>query len=739
MAVVFVRPDVVCAWRGPSLLVTTPDGECSGAQSISGFYYRETRFLGRLVLRVNGARPWLCEASALTPDALTFAYVHPEIRQPGGGGTGQSGDDQHPDAVGLPERSLEFRVTYSVTLSRLNVAIEVINRALDEVSADLECAVDADFADIQEALSGHREQQAEVECEPSAKVLRFRYTHPELQYRTEIQHGAEWEWRGDSLYRQIRLRPRQATIQTISVVPIDLVDRWTAADVASRDAALETWRQSFSRVKAVRNRTFEDVVSRNVRDFASFPLMSGPRDEWLCPQAGVPLYPAFFGRDALTAGWQAASVDRGQALDAALVRLGRLQTDRFDAWRDEEPGRIPYQVRTGPLARLNLNPYSAYYADYASPLMYVISLANLFAWTGETSNVRRHWDTVRRILDWAREHGDSDRDGYLEYHTHSSKGTKNQGWKDSGDAIIYDDGAPVPSPIATCELQGYWYAAQELMALLSMVMNVSADAAAWRDSAARLKQAFNRDWWLADERFFALALDPDKRAVGAPGSNVGHCLACGIIDRERLEPVVGRMFEPDLFSGWGIRTLTSKHAYYNPLSYHRGSVWADEQATMVFGLRRFGFDTRALDLSKALFDLAQLYPEYRIPECVGGYPRGERDTPGAYPRANTPQLWNATAFPLVVQSILGLLPLAPVQTLLLDPVLPTWLPEIELRDLRVGDARVSLRFARDASGRTQWDVVHKSGTLNVVRQPAPESVSAGPLDRLRAVFETVVS
>ena len=151
------------------------------------------------------------------------------------------------------------------------------------------------------------------------------------------------------------------------------------------------------------------------------------------------------------------------SLDAALTRLGRMQSDRVDDWRDEEPGRIPYQVRSGPLAILNVNPYSAYYADFASPLMFVISLANLYAWTGDERVVKKHWDTARRILDWAREYGDCDGDGYLEYRTRSSKGTKNQGWKDSGDAIIYDDGTPVPPPIATCELQGYWYAAQELM------------------------------------------------------------------------------------------------------------------------------------------------------------------------------------------------------------------------------------------------------------------------------------
>jgi glycogen debranching enzyme len=511
----------------------------------------------------------------------------------------------------------------------------------------------------------------------------------------------------------------------------------TPTDVSQRQAAVDLWRDRFARVEAPRNRLFEEVVSHNVRDVACFPLLDGEPDEWLALQAGMPLYPAFFGRDAVTAGWQAALVDRGEALGAALAKLARLQSNRFDDWRDEQPGRIPYQVRTGPLAVLDLNPYAAYYADYASPLMFVISLANLWAWTGDRSRVERHWDTARRILDWAREYGDADHDGYLEYQTRSSRGTKNQGWKDSGDAIIYDDGAPVPAPIATCELQGYWYLAQELMALLSWIMGAREDAAAFRKSAAALKERFNEDWWVADRQFFALALDPEKRQVRAVTSNVGHCLACGIVDREHLPAVVGRMFAPDLFSGWGIRTLSTEHAYYNPLSYHRGTVWAVEQATIIFGLRRFGFDARALDLTRALFDLSVLYAEHRIPECVGGYARGTVGVPGAYPRANTPQLWNATAFPLTVQTLAGLLPIAAANTLLVDPMLPDWLPELVIRDLRVGDAKVSLRFWRDADGTSEWEVLHRQGSLHLVRQPPPESVSAAWTDRAADLFESL--
>jgi glycogen debranching enzyme len=737
MATAQVTPDVLYAWNGPSLLIVDTRGECGTDQRLSGFYFRETRFLRTLRLEINGEAPWLCEAAAIGPRTLAFTLVHPEIKQPGGGGTGHATDDIPTDDRGIPERSLDMRLSYHVGISHLDVVLAVTNRARHAVGVEIAWLLDADFADIQEAQSGRREQEAGVDVHAHNHHLEFKYRHPQLPFRTEIRVEGGLRVNGARVAADVTMAPQEMTQLRLRVVPLTALRDIAEHDDRDRESVRTRWQEGFARVDVPGNRLFERVLANNVRDIASFPLLDGERDEWLAMQAGMPLYPAFFGRDAVTVGWQAGYLDQGEALDAALTKLGRLQSNRVDDWRDEEPGRIPYQVRQGPLARLNLNPYSAYYADYASPLMFVIALANLWAWTGDRRRVERHWDTARRILDWAREYGDIDRDGYLEYRTRSSKGTKNQGWKDSGDAIVYDDGRTVPAPIATCELQGYWYIAQELMGLLSWVMSARADAAAHRARASDLKERFNRDWWVDEEQFYALALDPDKRQVRAVTSNVGHCIACGIIDRERLPAVVGRMFAPDLFSGWGIRTLSAAHAFYNPLSYHRGTVWAVEQASIVFGLRRFGFEARAHDLARALFELAQLYPEFRIPECVGGYDRGAAPVPGAYPRANTPQLWNASAFPLVVQTLLGLLPIAAADTLVVDPALPTWLPELVLHDLRVGGAKATLRFWLDANGDSKWEVLHKQGTLHVVRQPPPESLSAQWTDRASGVLETV--
>lgn len=712
-------------------------GEAGGAVSLSGFYFREARFLSAGRIEIDGARPWLCEATAVAPDVLQFVYTYPEVAVYGGGGSGQSGDEEPRNPRGLPQRAIDIVLTYRVEIDHLIASAVVGNRSREEVSFEFAWGLDADFADIQEAQAGERQQQALVEAVATENRIEFVYSHRQLPYRTEVSlSGGEWRTAQNRAATTVTLAPGKTTQLDLHVRPHDGTDA-QRPDTTDRLALLARWREGFTRIRSPRNTIVEQIVADNVRDFASFPLLDGASDEWLTLQAGVPLYPALFGRDAMTAGWQAACLDRGQSLDAALTRLGRLQSDRVDDWRDEEPGRIPYQVRRGPLALLNLNPYLAYYADFASPLMFVVSLANLYAWTGDERFLKRHWDAARRILDWARDYGDQDGDGYLEYRTRSRQGTKNQGWKDSGDAVVYDDGRPVPPPIATCELQGYWYAAQQLTGAICWLTGAHGDARAWFRAAADLKTRFNRDWWMDDEGFIALAMDPDKQLVRAATSNVGHCLATGIIERRHAPAVVGRLFAPDMFSGWGIRTLSSEHRYYNPLSYHRGTVWTVEQGTIVFGLRRFGFDARALDLTRALFDLALLYPEYRIPECVGGCARGDQPSPGAYPQANTPQLWNATAFPLVVQTLAGIVPLAPYETLIVDPVLPDWLPELVVEDLRVGPATITLRFRREANGQSEFEVLRKRGTLHVVRQPPPESLGASVWQRLHGVLESL--
>ena len=726
------------------MLVTSTHGECTDADHLTGYYFREARFLSLLRLLVNGVSPWLCE-TASSPSALDFVYVYPEMTAFGGGGSGAANDEWTGQESGVQERALAIRVHYELAVASLQVTVRITNHSIGPAAFEIGWEVGADFADIEEGLGGKRQQTAAVTIAHEGAHIDMRYEHPKLPYRAHVaaegvngDDALAWQSDDTHLCTRLELRPQASATLALRVTPEDFVAPLSGDDAAAREALWRAWTGRLTRIDTPGNTLAGAVLRANVRDLASFPLLDGQRDEWLTMQAGTPLYPALFGRDALTSGWHAAMLDRAEFLDAALTRLGRLQSSRTNDWRDEEPGRLPYQVRQGPLARLELNPYAAYYADFASPLLFVIALSQLYAWTGDTSLLKKHWDVARRVLDWARERGDRDGDGYLEYLTRSKMGTKNQGWKDSGNAVLYDDGKSVPSPIGTCELQGYWYAAQQVFSVLSRVMGQVDDAKAYWTSAADLKRRFNRDWWLPDDQYFALAMDPDKRLVRALGSNVGQCVATGIIDDEHLPATVERMFAPDIYSGWMIRTLTTQHAAYNPLEYHLGSIWAVENATIVFGLRRFGFDERALLLTRSMFELAELYPEYRIPECVGGFARRERAFPGAYPRTNTPQLWNASGFVMLVHALLGLQPVAPLDLLVFDPALPTWLPEIVLRDLRIGGATATLRFWRDDDGDTHGEVLDKTGTLHLIKQPPPESLRPSVGDRFTALLDRLV-
>jgi glycogen debranching enzyme len=739
-AVAHVRPCQRYAWLGPSLLVTNERGECGERDPLSGYYFREARHLRTLRFEINGTSPWICDDAVAGPEELAFVYIYPELTRFGGGGTDVSDDSTWMDPHGVTQRAIDARLRYRLRLDGVDIELTLANRSRERVSLTVSWLLGADFADVQEAQGEAREQQADVLVESEHPGVRFRYAHADLALETTVraEGGGEWSSCGGRLDCAVSLDSQATARLLLRIDPVDGGARLAEGEAQRRLERVRQWRDRLARFQIHGAVDLQQLLQQAVDDLGSLALLDGPEDEWLALQAGIPLYPALFGRDTLTAGWQAAMFDQGAVLEAGLTKLGRMQSDRVYEWRDEQPGRIPAQVRRGPLARLNINPYGTYYADFASPLMFVISLAHLFSWTGDKGCLERHWDVARRILDWAREYGDRDGDGYLEYLTRSSKGTKNQGWKDSGNAILYEDGRPVPAPLATCELQGYWFAAQQLMAVMSWAMGERENAKAFWHSATDLKKRFNRDWWMEEEGFVALAMDAEKRLARSITSNVGHCLASGIIDDEHIPPVVGRLFASDMFSGWGIRTLSTAHPSYNPLAYHLGTVWPVENATVAFGLRRFGFDQRAIDLARAMLDLASLYDLGRIPECVGGYARAEFPYPGAYPRANPIQAWNQSAFPLLLHTLLGLQPVAMLGLLVVDPVLPPWLPEVVVRDLRLGGAVATIRFWRDRSGESHAEVLRKRGAFHLLRQPPPESLTARVRVRMSALVESVM-
>jgi glycogen debranching enzyme len=464
------------------------------------------------------------------------------------------------------------------------------------------------------------------------------------------------------------------------------------------------------------NQQVQRAWDRTASDLASLALLEGVGEERLTPAAGVPNYLALFGRDVLVTGLQ-ASLLAPAMLRGSLRHIAQWNATEYDERFDKEPGRVIHQRQLGPLSLLEKNPLLHYYGDYSAPGLFLIDMAWDLALTGDKEFFLSMRDKMLATLEWMDRDGDSDGDGFYEYATKAGAwGEKNQGWKDSREAILYEDGRLVEDPIALVEIQGCYYAAKQLLGLAFALLGDERRGADLLAEAERLKRRFNEKFWMPEERYFALALDPAKNLVRTVAADPGQCLAYGIIDDDKAEAVAKRLMMPDLFSGWGIRTLSDRHPAFNPFAYHLGSVWPAANSIIGFGLKRYGFNEQLHCLAKAMFDASELFDFDRLPEVFGGQPRDRRHPhPGIYPDANSPQAWSAGAVVLLIHAMLGLIPVAPRQTLIVAPDLPEWLPALSLSNIRVGNARVSLRFWRDTVGSTQHEVVERQGELRIHR------------------------
>ncbi len=338
-------------------------------------------------------------------------------------------------------------------------------------------------------------------------------------------------------------------------------------------------------------------------------------------------------------------------------------------------------------------PHAAYYGAHDVPSLYCLTLWHAWRWTGDRRLLTTHFSAAQAALQWCDQLGDRDGDGFLEYGTRSSKGYYNQSWKDAGDAIVHEDGALAELPLATVELQGYLFAAYLAMAELHDELSHHTEAMRLRRAAERLRRLVEERFWLEDQGFYAMALDGRKRLVRSISSNPTHLLWCGLPDPRRAARVATRVVQPDLFSGWGLRTLSAQHRAYNPLSYQLGSVWPHDTALAAAGLWRYGHYDEAGQLLQAILEAAGAFEEERLPELFCGVDRSH-GLPVPYEEANSPQAWAAVVPMLIVQLFLGLVPDASRRRCFLSPHLPAWLPRLELRDIAIGNGRLDVTISR---------------------------------------------
>ena len=422
---------------------------------------------------------------------------------------------------------------------------------------------------------------------------------------------------------------------------------------------------------------------------------------------------ALFGRDCLITSLQTLAFWSGTA--AATLRLladhqGRQVTD----WRDEQPGKILHELRVGELARMNRIPHTPYYGTIDATPLFLILMSRYASWTGDLSLFHELRIAVERALHWIDKYGDVAGDGYVSYVGNRNKGLINQGWKDASDALVTEDGRFAEPPIALVEVQGYVYMAKMEIADLYDRIGDHEHATRLRAEARALRARFNHDFWIEAEGCYAMALEAGRHPCRVMSSNPGQALWTGIVEEDKAGRVVHRLMRPDLFNGWGIRTLSCKERRYNPMGYHLGTVWPHDNSLIAAGFRRYGYDEPAARIFVGLLEAAMEFEDYRLPELFTGFGREDYGQPVRYPVACHPQAWAAGSIPYLVETFLGLAPDAYNNRLkIIRPYLPDFISEAELRHLRVGQGSVDLRFERKRDGSLEAHVGRVTGDLKV--------------------------
>ncbi len=465
------------------------------------------------------------------------------------------------------------------------------------------------------------------------------------------------------------------------------------------------WRENCTALVS-RYNNLERMYQQAVDDMGALRIYDLDVSEtaWV-PAAGVPWFVTLFGRDSLVVSYQNMAVSPAFAR-GALYRLAQYQGKERNDWRDEQPGKIMHEIRFGELAFFHKAPFTPYYGTADATILYLIVLSEAYRWTGEVDLLKEYRAVAEKCLDWIDHWGDLDGDGFQEWKTFSSVGYNNMAWKDAGNSVVYGDGSQVPQPKGTCELQGYVYDAKLRMAEVFEVLGDNTRAQALRQQAQTLKQRFNERFWMEDEGCYAYGIDPHKKQINAVASNAGQCLWSGIAEQARAERTAKRLLQEDMWSGWGIRTLSSKNPAYNPYDYQLGSVWPHDNGIIAAGFKRYGLVDEANKVIRAQFDAFELFDSYRPPELWAGTARVSNITcfPVIYPGgANIPQAWATGSIFHMVRTMLGLRADAPHRKLYVNPTLPDWLQDVELHNLQVGRCKLDLHFWREGQ-TSHWEV-----------------------------------
>jgi glycogen debranching enzyme len=711
--------DAVPVKDGAVFMMTSPGGSIPFEQAHGlGLYYRDCRYLSGCELSLEGGAP---EVLGSTADA-GFAAMHFMTNR-----TLTTSDGRT-----IPAKTIDITWEQVADADHLAMhhVIRFANRSLHAHAISARLRFRAGFEDIfvvRKVLPPSAGGATEREWESDRRLTFARVGEDGVRRRLSVLFATPPNSHHDQLATvdvrlpsrgnyEIRFSVSVREGDALDVPPPEPAEHELAGHQANRRRALDEARADFTGVSSD-SMLLTSTLDRSIRDLHVLE-MSLEGDTFFA--AGLPWFATLFGRDTLITALEMLAFSPDVA-EQTLRLMARYQGTRLDDWREEQPGKILHELRVGEMARAGRIPHTPYYGSVDSTPLFLILLERHAAWTGRLDLFEALRENVDRALAWVDGYGDSDGDGYVDYRSDSGTGgLANQGWKDSGDSIINQDGSLAEPPIALVEVQAYVYAAKRGLADLFRRVGDSQRAARLMQEADALRQRFNRDYWMEDKAFYALARQSGGRPCAVIASNAGHALWSGIADAAKAEAVARRLMHDDMWSGWGIRTLASGEARYNPVGYHVGTVWPHDNALIAAGLRRYGRADAAMRIFVGLVEASAHFEHRRLPEVFTGVSRAQFDSPVRYPVACHPQAWASGAVPCLLTTMLGLEAHGFENRLEIHaPELPPFVDRLELTQLRVGQSAVDLLFRR-VDGVCRVDVLHRTGSAEVAISEQPE-------------------
>jgi glycogen debranching enzyme len=718
--------EAVVAKDGEPFFLCEPDGQVplDGHHGF-GLYLHDCRFLRGYELTIGGQAPDGLAATEASGTTLVMELANPDI---------QDGDTVIPkERIGIT-----WKRRVDDAEPALKDDLDIRNYGAEPVELPLELRFAATFEDVFEIRGLVPDERGRLH-DPAwdGNDLVFGYSGADgvdRSLRVRVDRDPE-----DRLHDGVRLRMPLEGRGTATVhvelrivedvkgdappierrgsprrIPKDSrprLDREADRTPARRDAEDERWIGGSGWTTSARTSSFalRGVLARSLDDLAQ---LRGELDGLRYYEAGIPWFATLFGRDSLIAAMQSLPWDPQIAAET-LRLLARRQGTKDDPWRDEQPGRILHELRIGELARLGQIPHTPYYGTIDATPLFLVLLGRHAAWTGSLDLFSELRGAADAALAWLDTDADTDGDGFVDYRSHTERGLVNQGWKDSGDAIVMADGTIAEPPIALAEVQGYAYRAWLESAVLFERSGDDGRAADLRAKAAAMRARFEDRFWSHRLGCYVLALANGKPCEVVT-SNAGQVLWSGIASAGHASAVAERLLRDDMFGGWGVRTLSKDAVAFHPVGYHLGTVWPHDNGLIASGFRCYGLGDEAERLFLGLLEAAQRFPHDRLPECFSGFGRGEFEIPVRYPVACHPQAWAAGAIPDLLTTILGLEPDGFANRLVIrDPRLPAGIEWVELRAVPIGEGNVRLRFERDAHGSTTVDIIESSGGVDV--------------------------